>query len=127
MANYVVLSNQEGIFNWGVHIGTSSVSCLSVLRILVNVLQLCALPRSLPSSLSQNTCGFTMRENTDLHPVSIHFIFHLDIFEQLLYERPSTGFLAQNFLRDPTSSPLRARSEERRVGKECRSRWSPYH
>ena len=21
----------------------------------------------------------------------------------------------------------RARSEERRVGKECRSRWSPYH
>src|SRR2546423_13033436 len=23
--------------------------------------------------------------------------------------------------------PLRGRSEERRVGKECRSRWSPYH
>ena len=22
---------------------------------------------------------------------------------------------------------LRMRSEERRVGKECRSRWSPYH
>ena len=22
---------------------------------------------------------------------------------------------------------LRFRSEERRVGKECRSRWSPYH
>ena len=22
---------------------------------------------------------------------------------------------------------IRARSEERRVGKECRSRWSPYH
>ena len=22
---------------------------------------------------------------------------------------------------------LHARSEERRVGKECRSRWSPYH
>src|SRR6267143_1453189 len=28
----------------------------------------------------------------------------------------------------PTPGPfLRARSEERRVGKECRSRWSPYH
>ena len=25
---------------------------------------------------------------------------------------------------DPSASP---RSEERRVGKECRSRWSPYH
>ena len=23
--------------------------------------------------------------------------------------------------------PMMARSEERRVGKECRSRWSPYH
>src|SRR2546421_11581491 len=25
------------------------------------------------------------------------------------------------------SAPVGARSEERRVGKECRSRWSPYH
>src|SRR3712207_1070249 len=25
------------------------------------------------------------------------------------------------------SAPELARSEERRVGKECRSRWSPYH
>jgi len=25
------------------------------------------------------------------------------------------------------SAGFRARSEERRVGKECRSRWSPYH
>ena len=25
------------------------------------------------------------------------------------------------------SSGLQIRSEERRVGKECRSRWSPYH
>ena len=24
-------------------------------------------------------------------------------------------------------TPTKARSEERRVGKECRSRWSPYH
>ena len=28
---------------------------------------------------------------------------------------------------DTTSSVLLLRSEERRVGKECRSRWSPYH
>src|SRR2546422_6708183 len=26
-----------------------------------------------------------------------------------------------------SSSPIAGRSEERRVGKECRSRWSPYH
>src|SRR3989441_13331632 len=34
-------------------------------------------------------------------------------------------FLFAGFLR---KEPVRlARSEERRVGKECRSRWSPYH
>ena len=27
----------------------------------------------------------------------------------------------------PVMDKLMARSEERRVGKECRSRWSPYH
>src|SRR2546429_3247015 len=27
----------------------------------------------------------------------------------------------------PPFRPLASRSEERRVGKECRSRWSPYH
>src|ERR1051326_1640285 len=26
-----------------------------------------------------------------------------------------------------TPKPVKTRSEERRVGKECRSRWSPYH
>ena len=28
---------------------------------------------------------------------------------------------------DTTDGRLSVRSEERRVGKECRSRWSPYH
>ena len=28
---------------------------------------------------------------------------------------------------NPASAPMQTRSEERRVGKECRSRWSPYH
>ena len=28
---------------------------------------------------------------------------------------------------EPQSSGIGGRSEERRVGKECRSRWSPYH
>src|SRR3989440_7860189 len=38
------------------------------------------------------------------------------------------GNLAQNALLDwLTEQDEDARSEERRVGKECRSRWSPYH
>ena len=39
------------------------------------------------------------------------FLFH--IMETI---REETGF-----------NPYNGRSEERRVGKECRSRWSPYH
>ena len=43
-----------------------------------------------------------------------------------LIPRPQTERLARN---PKTGTPVRipARSEERRVGKECRSRWSPYH
>ena len=39
-------------------------------------------------------------------------------------------FLAQKILKKPKVSQIHLdemRSEERRVGKECRSRWSPYH
>ena len=36
----------------------------------------------------------------------------------------SDGILDALMEQDPMS---RVRSEERRVGKECRSRWSPYH
>ena len=34
---------------------------------------------------------------------------------------------AQRMQRDITKKKEEIRSEERRVGKECRSRWSPYH
>ena len=39
------------------------------------------------------------------------------------------GAVYQGIFKNPMVSPdlLGARSEERRVGKECRSRWSPYH
>src|SRR5260221_5213951 len=33
----------------------------------------------------------------------------------------------QRLLNELKERPLHNRSEERRVGKECRSRWSPYH
>ena len=41
--------------------------------------------------------------------------------EATITEFVSTGSLL------PERRDIRSRSEERRVGKECRSRWSPYH
>src|SRR5438552_19131346 len=40
---------------------------------------------------------------------------------------PRAGRLAAGSHRAARVMALRPRSEERRVGKECRSRWSPYH
>src|SRR2546426_6111590 len=40
---------------------------------------------------------------------------------------PTDSTLLQDGVRVLTRTMQRARSEERRVGKECRSRWSPYH
>src|SRR2546422_1572081 len=36
-------------------------------------------------------------------------------------------FVNETFVNSPFPSRNVTRSEERRVGKECRSRWSPYH
>ena len=50
----------------------------------------------------------------DLHPV-VHLILILQTTQN------GDGVLDRRFI------DLHLRSEERRVGKECRSRWAPYH
>src|SRR5256885_2481574 len=47
----------------------------------------------------------------------------------LTYDRSSKTYTAAQSFHPlyQRSSAQRYRSEERRVGKECRSRWSPYH
>src|SRR3712207_9214026 len=43
-------------------------------------------------------------------------------------QRPQSDLISpQTEVQRATSAPVVERSEERRVGKECRSRWSPYH
>ena len=39
----------------------------------------------------------------------------------------TSGYVANDATLSTLGSKLKSRSEERRVGKECRSRWSPYH
>src|SRR3989475_6320690 len=57
-----------------------------------------------------------------------------ELFGQILpasaaAQNPQNAFehLAVGGARPSAASPRTRRSEERRVGKECRSRWSPYH
>jgi len=53
---------------------------------------------------------------------------HVGAVLRLVCVLPDDGFLAVVFFGAAAAAAARAvRSEERRVGKECRSRWSPYH
>ena len=53
---------------------------------------------------------------------------HLELLERgMQVAIPVLGLLLLFLLSYVNAHLLRARSEERRVGKECRSRWSPYH
>src|SRR2546430_16165824 len=57
--------------------------------------------------------------------VMFGFMSRLDEINALA-ER-SDGFVWRLQGAEGNNTYLRPRSEERRVGKECRSRWSPYH
>ena len=50
-----------------------------------------------------------------------------DSHEAAIYHYKGIIFCADNDTRDGEQYLEDCRSEERRVGKECRSRWSPYH
>ena len=56
---------------------------------------------------------------------TLHSCFHRAM--NMAYENGLVTFLAKEKSLQPFSLNLDWRSEERRVGKECRSRWSPYH
>ena len=43
------------------------------------------------------------------------------------YSAQGIGRFRVNVFKQRNSDAIAIRSEERRVGKECRSRWSPYH
>ena len=53
--------------------------------------------------------------------INVEGPFHTEVLKESAEE-------FENFLKNIEYLPSDAeRSEERRVGKECRSRWSPYH
>ena len=57
-------------------------------------------------------------------PTTEAFVAHRNLLFTVAYEMLGSAADAEDVLQETW---LRWRSEERRVGKECRSRWSPYH
>ena len=56
-----------------------------------------------------------------------HLTIEKVIGREIIDSRGNPTVEAEVYLSDGTMGRGTARSEERRVGKECRSRWSPYH
>ena len=77
--------------------------------------------------------GRAMPARADIDPVEMRaWLGHLLLIEiaedgRFVYRLYGTAFV-DSFGVDMTGRSVdELRSEERRVGKECRSRWSPYH
>ena len=65
------------------------------------------------------------KHNTDHSPLRRHAtVYSVSVDEKAKTAEAVTSFLITQEMFDGVNAP---RSEERRVGKECRSRWSPYH
>src|SRR3712207_7562699 len=77
----------------------------------VTGVQTCALPILAPPA---RACPFLVPDAGDAALLADPRLVHEPELD------PLPGVLARD-------RPDQARSEERRVGKECRSRWSPYH
>ena len=59
--------------------------------------------------------------------VSVIAVMGVLLVFQVDYDAYYEGAQYLSYLLTPATVCLAVRSEERRVGKECRSRWSPYH
>ena len=65
-------------------------------------------------------------ETKDQYPGCILF-YRLGDFYEMFFDDAITASKALEITLTGKECGLEERSEERRVGKECRSRWSPYH
>src|SRR5256885_5146304 len=83
----------------------------------VTGVQTCALPIYTDTVKSQQDKVIKQKIHQSYENIPTGYL-GLMLFKRLVAKYPET-------LEDVVRGP--ARSEERRVGKECRSRWSPYH
>ena len=68
------------------------------------------------------------RDGKDLSKADIDFFITAMMNEDITDYHVAASQVSSSLIAlDTSSSVSLTRSEERRVGKECRSRWSPYH
>src|SRR5256885_17010515 len=103
------------------------------------------------TTLFRSSIHFSGEDTTDVHvrERNVGFVFqhyalfrHMTVFENVAFglrvkprsQRPSEAQIREKVMSllklvqlDWIAERFPSRSEERRVGKECRSRWSPYH
>ena len=69
-----------------------------------------------------------MAISADQSILSLLKVYYKDGVENLMFRNdPVLKALSKEKIEGKTYNFSAMRSEERRVGKECRSRWSPYH
>src|SRR2546430_8217149 len=83
------------------------------------------------------TCNLTLpiacvARNLDRSVVRANFEYKRyngwpEVKESLISGKVHAAYMLAPMVMDLVSKDVPVRSEERRVGKECRSRWSPYH
>ena len=84
------------------------------------------LPARVPHVLLNGSTGIAVGMATDIPPHNLREVAEAAI---LLLDEPEASIanLCQKIKGPDFPTTAEIRSEERRVGKECRSRWSPYH
>ena len=86
----------------------------------------------MPKKFEKEFISYCEIENLEVNPNQIKVIKKLEDYHNSNYK----SFFSKLFSKQKTKKGFylyggvgvgKTRSEERRVGKECRSRWSPYH
>ena len=80
--------------------------------------------RALYGAATDNGCAAEIRDEI----LQIDHIFRDETDFQKVMANPAISVVKKrDMLKNVFEGRIDDRSEERRVGKECRSRWSPYH
>ena len=120
---------------WNVSIFTYWI-CLISMSMLYNMLQYLywflsglAIDQLFAKLQTFDLLGFITRQhsNTITQKFGQLFLFIENLSNQCTNTKSSQSETKCNALQDDDRQCQYYRSEERRVGKECRSRWSPYH